>query len=63
MGHDVGDLPDPCDVIPACPVCGHSPLHHARRMEKMDICLCLLCGTSLTVPHEAWRIWRETVKR
>jgi hypothetical protein len=32
-------------------------------MENMDICLCLQCGTSLTVPHDAWRIWRETTTK
>ena len=57
------ELPDPCAVIPMCPVCRTSPLQHARRMETIDVCLCLRCGTSLSVPHDAWRIWRETTPK
>jgi hypothetical protein len=28
----------------------------SRRFKDMDICICETCGTSLSVPHEAWRI-------
>jgi len=56
------DLPDPCEIIPLCPICLLAPLKHARRLKDMDICLCERCGTSLTVPHEAWRIRRGDSK-
>jgi hypothetical protein len=31
-------------------------------MKDMDICVCEKCGTSLTVPHDAWRIRRESTR-
>ena len=54
------DLPDPCDVVPTCPICLIAPLKLARRLREMDICLCERCGASLTVPHDAWRLRRES---
>jgi hypothetical protein len=56
------DLPDPCEIVPFCPICLVAPLKHARRLKDMDICLSEHCGTSLTVPHEAWRIRRGDAK-
>ena len=53
---DEPPVPDPCEIIPTCPICLSAPLKLARRMKDMDICLCEHCGTSLTVPHDAWRI-------
>ena len=32
----------------------------ARHMKELDICLCETCGSSLSVPHEAWRIRSES---
>ena len=56
------DLPEPSEFVRVCPICLASPLTHARRLKDMDICLCERCGTSLTVPHEAWRIRRGDAK-
>jgi hypothetical protein len=41
----------PCDVVPRCPVC---PLHVAHDHSKLKICVCRACGTSLSIPTEAW---------
>jgi hypothetical protein len=51
-------VPDPCDVIPICPVCESCPFKLARRTTDLDICICERCGTSLTVPHVAWKLRR-----
>jgi hypothetical protein len=47
------DEPDPCEVIPHCPVCA-SPLEVAHNHSKIKICVCKGCGTSLTIPNEAF---------
>ena len=47
-------IPNPCSLIPRCPVCLVATLRLARRVKDLDICLCERCGTSLMVPHEAW---------
>ena len=52
------DLPDPSEFIKVCPVCEAGPLKFARRLYRLDICLCDTCGASLNVPHSAWRIRR-----
>ena len=52
-------LPDPCEIIPKCPICLSGPLTVARRMKDMDLCLCERCGTSLSVPHDAWELRRR----
>ena len=43
----------PCDLVPNCPVC-NSPLSVAHTHVKLKICVCRLCGTSLTIPDDAW---------
>jgi hypothetical protein len=43
----------PCEILPVCPVCG-GPLLLAATHVKLKICVCRGCGTSLTVPEEAW---------
>ena len=44
---------DPCDVVPNCPVC-FSALTVAHAHSKIKICVCRACGTSLTIPDEAF---------
>ena len=46
--------PDPCELIPRCPVCLSNEMVFAVRTGNVDICVCKRCGTSLSVPHEAW---------
>jgi hypothetical protein len=46
------DAPDPCEVIPQCPICN-------GRMEKVydryhqRVCVCVDCHTGLTIPANA----------
>jgi hypothetical protein len=54
------NTPEPCEVIPTCPVCSSGPMKIARHMKGLDICLCENCGSSLSVPHDAWRIRSES---
>jgi len=58
-GPPIVNTPDPCEVIPTCPVCSSGPMKVARHMKELDICVCENCGSSLSVPHEAWRIRSE----
>ena len=53
-----------CEAIPDCPVC-HAPLHLALSEVRVKICVCRACGTTLSVPDEAWleAIVREGKKR
>ena len=51
------DPSDPCDIVPDCPVCG-SKFHTAHRHAKLKICVCHTCGTSLTIPDEAFDVAR-----
>jgi hypothetical protein len=48
------DPPDPCELIPRCPVCLSNEMVFAVRTGNVDICVCKRCGTSLSVPHDAW---------
>ena len=48
------DQRDPLDnPIPPCPICT-CPLTIAHDHAKMKICVCRTCGTSLTIPDDAW---------
>jgi hypothetical protein len=53
---------NPAEAIPFCPVCHVSPIVFATRTKDLDICICPNCGTSLSVPHEAWRLRRQNVE-
>jgi hypothetical protein len=46
--------PDLSHLIGLCPVCLSSPLTVAVRQTGLDIIICPDCGTSLSVPHDAW---------
>ena len=55
---------EPCDIVPNCPVCA-SKLHVAHSHAKLKICVCRECGTSLSIPDDAWlraRMIRDNVK-
>lgn len=43
----------PCELIPHCPVCG-SALTVAHNHARVKICVCRGCGTSLSIPDDAW---------
>ena len=45
--------PEECEDIPHCPICG-SNLIVAHYFAKMKICSCKSCGTTLSIPDEAW---------
>ncbi len=47
------ETPEPCELVPDCPVCG-SKLIVAHAHAKLKICVCKECGTSLSIPEEAW---------
>jgi hypothetical protein len=47
------EVPDPCEVVPNCPVCD-SILFVAHKHAKIKICVCRGCGTSLSIPDDAW---------
>ena len=47
--------PDVRALIPRCPVCRFGAMTLARRLDAVDVCLCLNCEVSMTVPHRAWR--------
>lgn len=55
--------PNPCEVIPTCPVCQAGPLELAMTTSEIDICVCLHCGLSMTVPVEAWKKRRSQPPR
>jgi len=45
--------PDGGAEIPGCPICG-SHLAVPFELAKLKICVCRECGTSLSIPDEAW---------
>ena len=46
--------PEPsCEIIPNCPVC-NGQLTVSHDFSHMKICVCRTCGTSLTIPGDAW---------
>ena len=47
------ETPELCELVPDCPVCG-SELTIAHAHAKLKICVCKECGTSLSIPDEAW---------
>ena len=46
-------LSSPCDVMPHCPICAIDAMALAHRQSELVICVCLHCGTTLSVPTEA----------
>jgi ribosomal protein L37AE/L43A len=48
-------LPDLCEVIPTCPLCGgRMELVYDRPSTK--VCVCVDCHSSFTVPAKAWAV-------
>jgi hypothetical protein len=45
--------PDPCEVVPLCPVCKAGRMRLTIRTRTVVVCVCVHCEASLSVPHEA----------
>jgi len=56
LSADSTDPGTPCEILPACPICGVDQLQKADDRMDIIICLCVSCGTSMTVPREALRL-------
>ncbi len=60
MASQVDHTPEPCEVIPFCPICGGKmELVYDRPHQK--VCVCSDCHSGLSVPQSAWGI--ATAKR
>jgi hypothetical protein len=44
---------EPCEIVPVCPVCGKS-LYLSAQIQKLKVCVCSDCGTTVSIPEEAW---------
>jgi hypothetical protein len=47
---------DPATATLPCPICPRGQLTFTRGSAGMLIYVCLPCGTTLSVPDDAWRI-------
>jgi hypothetical protein len=45
--------PDALEKLPLCPICGND-LVVAHEHSRLKVCVCRLCGTSVTIPDDAW---------
>ena len=54
--------PEPCEIVPNCPICS-TKLRVAHSHSKLKICVCHECGTSLSIPDDAWTQARMMAKR
>lgn len=53
------DTPSPCDLVPVCPICRTGAMELARHLQEVAVCVCLFCGTTLSVPNEAMKIFQK----
>ena len=42
-------------VVVDCPICMSGAMQAVSRGAHITICMCLICGTSISVPDEAWK--------
>ena len=47
--------PGPCEVIEVCPICGGA-MEAVYSRAHQQVCVCVDCHTSITVPAEAWKL-------
>jgi hypothetical protein len=47
------------EVVPLCPICDAGEMVLTRRLHHMHLCVCLTCGTTLSVPEEALTSMRQ----
>jgi len=53
--HVPDNLPELCEVIPVCPLCGGKmELVYDRPTTK--VCVCADCHLSITVPARSWEV-------
>lgn len=48
------NFPDPCFVVPFCPICRVGQMRMTYRTARVAVCVCMSCETSLSVPDTAW---------
>lgn len=48
------ETPDPCFVVPFCPICRVGQMRMTYRTNRLAVCVCMNCETSLSVPETAW---------
>jgi len=53
----VVDSPEPCELVPHCPICLIGAMRLAHRAKAIVICTCDHCGTTLSVPEQAFEEW------
>jgi hypothetical protein len=53
--HAIAEDDDPCVLIDPCPICEAEAMKTVRRGVGVTICVCIGCGTSISVPDEAWK--------
>jgi transcription elongation factor Elf1 len=60
MSDQPDQLPTPCEITPDCPIC-QSPnsMTLAAHHKEIIICVCIECGTSMSVPEAAMREWSK----
>lgn len=56
-------IESPCEVLPLCPICATSAMKVAHSHKELVICVCLQCGTTLSVPTEALARLMERTER
>jgi hypothetical protein len=52
------DLPDLCEVMPTCPLCGGT-MELVYDQPTTQICVCVDCHTGIHVPTGAWAVIKE----
>lgn len=55
MASRIDPVPDPCEVVPFCPVCG-GKMEIVYERPHQKVCVCSDCMSGLTVPQSAWQI-------
>jgi hypothetical protein len=48
-------VPEPCEVIQECPICG-GLMELVYDRPETKVCACVECQTEITVPTRAWEL-------
>ena len=59
MSPDVSPPSDPCEILPHCPICPAGLMAASTHLRDLYVCVCLTCGTTLSVPDEAMKQLRR----
>lgn len=54
---------EPCEILPHCPICPSGQMEASMHLRDVYVCVCLSCGTSLSVPREAMNAMRQRSQR